>query len=392
MAGVPDFHSRVVCALSRTKWPGSVLAFFTVGLLAQPLPVESAARIHIAPDSRSFLTPAGQPFQPWGFNYDRDHRMRLLEEYWDAEWSGVAEDFAEMKRLGANVVRIHLQVAAFLEDPLTPRARALRQLRRLLKLAERTGLHVDLTGLGCYRRSQVPWWYDRLDETGRWNAQAVFWRAVARAAADSPGVFCYNLMNEPFVPGAPRAAGDWLAGEFGGFSYVQAITLDPAGRPRPEIARAWVRHLSRVIRREDPQALITVGLLPETRPTGSFSGFDPALMAEEVDFLSVHLYPKPDQWEEARAVLRACTTARPLLVEEIFPLPMSPAELAAFVREHRHWAAGWISFYWGQRPEELARGSTLQEQWTHDWLVRWQLLADDPAPRVLDSSGPLGVR
>jgi hypothetical protein len=374
VAGVPDFHPRIVCALIRTVGSASVLALLTAALLVQPLSAGSAERIRVAPDSRSFVTPAGHPFRPWGFNYDRDHRMRLLEEYWETDWATVVEDFAEMKRLGANVVRIHLQVAAFLEDPVTPRARALRQLRRLLRLAERTGLRVDLTGLGCYRRAQSPRWYDRLNESDRWHAQAVFWRAVARVTADSPALFCYNLMNEPFVPGTARTAGDWLAGELGGFSYVQAITLDPAGRPRPEIARAWVRHLSRAIRQEDPAALITVGLLPETRPTGSFSGFDPAVMAEELDFLSVHLYPKPGQWQEARAVLRACTTGKPLVVEEIFPLPMSPAELATFVQEHRDWAAGWITFYWGQSAEELARGTTFQEQWTHDWLVRWQLL------------------
>ena len=38
-----------------------------------------------------------------------------------------------------------------------------------------------------------------LDERPRWDVQARFWEAVARACADSPAVFCYDLMNEPVV-------------------------------------------------------------------------------------------------------------------------------------------------------------------------------------------------
>src|SRR6476659_9114708 len=61
------------------------------------------------------LQPSGRPFTPWGFNYDRDYRMLLSEDYWVDEWETVASDFREMKALGANVVRIHLSVSEFLE-------------------------------------------------------------------------------------------------------------------------------------------------------------------------------------------------------------------------------------------------------------------------------------
>ena len=30
---------------------------------------------------------------PWGFNYDHDEAGRLIEDYWDAEWAKVEEDF-----------------------------------------------------------------------------------------------------------------------------------------------------------------------------------------------------------------------------------------------------------------------------------------------------------
>jgi hypothetical protein len=106
--------------------------------------------IRVADDNRSFvLETSGQRFVPWGFNYDHDRDGRLLEDYWDTEWATVAADFAEMKQLGANVVRIHLQFGAFMETAHRPNQAALDHLGRLVDLAERSGLYLDLTGLGC---------------------------------------------------------------------------------------------------------------------------------------------------------------------------------------------------------------------------------------------------
>jgi hypothetical protein len=63
------------------------------------------------------LEPSGKPFVPWGFNYDHDSQGRLLEDYWDDEWPTVEAHFGQMKKLGANVVRIHLQLGKFMDGP-----------------------------------------------------------------------------------------------------------------------------------------------------------------------------------------------------------------------------------------------------------------------------------
>jgi hypothetical protein len=91
-----------------------------------------------------------------------------------------------MKRFGANVVRVHLQFAKFMSAADAPNQDSLDQLRRLLDLAERTGLYLDLTGLGCYHKADTPKWYDDMDEAARWKAQAHFWSAVAKTCRDSP--------------------------------------------------------------------------------------------------------------------------------------------------------------------------------------------------------------
>ncbi len=131
--------------------------------------------VRVSDDGRSFvLEKSRQPFVPWGFNYDHDETGRLLEDYWDSGWPKIEQDFREMKQLGANAVRIHLQFAKFMKGPNEPNEAALKQYSRLLALAEQTKLYLDVTGLGCYHKKDVPRWYDQLSEEKRWAAQRVF--------------------------------------------------------------------------------------------------------------------------------------------------------------------------------------------------------------------------
>jgi hypothetical protein len=68
----------------------------------------------------------------WGCNYDRDDSHRLIEDFWHEDWPRLAADFREMKALDANVVRIHLQLAAFMNAPDAPKKIALARLTKLL--------------------------------------------------------------------------------------------------------------------------------------------------------------------------------------------------------------------------------------------------------------------
>jgi len=164
------------------------LALFCCCLLSACATVPQMERVQISPDQHGFVL-GGKVFHPWGHNYCGNNG-RLIEDYWETEWPTVIEDFREMKELGTNVVRIHLQFGKFMDRPDKPNEAALRRLARLVTLAEQTGLYLDVTGLACYRTKEVPAWYDKLDEAGRWAAQARFWEAVAERCAKSPAVFC----------------------------------------------------------------------------------------------------------------------------------------------------------------------------------------------------------
>jgi hypothetical protein len=307
----------------------------------------------------------------WGFNYDRDDAGRLLEDYWAQEWETVASDFREMKDLGANVVRIHLQVGRFMTAPDQADEGNLKRLSRLVRLAEGTGLYLDVTGLGCYRKEDVPAWYDALDEPARWDVQARFWAALANVCKDSPAVFCYDLMNEPVIGGDAKQG--WLPGEpLGGKHYVQKLTLDRRGRTDKEIARAWVEKLAGAIRAVDRRHMITVGVIPWAQV---FKGAKPLFYSPEVcgplDFVSVHFYPKDVPVEESLDVLRVYDVGKPMVIEEIFPLSASVDKTAEFIDRTRPFVDGWISFYWGKTVEENRRKDDMLGALMSQWLTRF---------------------
>ena len=308
---------------------------------------------------------------PWGFNYDHDEAGRLIEDYWDAEWAKVEEDFGEMKELGANVVRVHLQLGKFMRTAADPDPHSLERLGRLLGLSERLGLTLDITGLGCYHKKDVPAWYDALSEEARWDAQARFWEAVAKTCAASPAVFCYDLMNEPVVPVGKSTTREWLGPPFGGKHFVQWISLDDAGRPRHEIARAWCRKLAQAIRRVDPRHLITVGLVDWSldRPGVLYSGFKPEAVAPELDFLCIHLYPEAKKIDAAVEKLDAFRAAgKPVVIEETFLLKCGGPDFETFLDRTRGRAAGWIGFYWGRTLEECRKSRDFGDALTAQWL------------------------
>jgi hypothetical protein len=225
---------------------------------------------------------------------------------------------------------------------------SLDQLARLLALAEKTGLYLDVTGLGCYKKEDVPPWYNALDDGPRWELQARFWEAVAGTCCRSPAVFCYDLMNEPIVT-EDKKDRDWTPGAFGDRYFVQRLTLDFAGRSEKQIARAWVEKMAAAVRKHDPQHLLTVGAIPWAL---TWPAAQPLFYSKEVssnlDFVSLHFYPKGGEVPKALTALAVYNIGKPMVIEEMFPLNCPLADLDQFIEGSRPLASGWIGFYWGK--------------------------------------------
>ncbi len=335
--------------------------------------------IRVADDGRSFVgAQTGKKFVAWGVNYDHDEQGRLIEDYWRDEWETVQADFEEIKLLGANVVRIHLQFGKFMNSPSEPDAKNLEQLAKLVDLAESTGLYLNITGLGCYHRKDVPPWYDLLDEEQRWDAQATFWQAIATVCHQSPALFCFDLMNEPILPGT-KVETEWLAGELGGKLFVQRIALELGERTREEVAAHWVKKLTDAIRKVDSQHMLTVGVIPWAHV---FKGAKPLFYAptvgEPLDFVSVHFYPKTGKVDEALEALRVYEIGKPLVIEEIFPLEATIEEVDKFILGSKPFVDGWVSFYWGSTITEYEQQGDIRGAIVASWLRYFSQNAPPP--------------
>ena len=320
-----------------------------------PSNVEPLPAIKI--QNNKFINESGEELILWGFNYDRSTET-LMEDHWDEDdfWNNFKDDFYEMKAFGANVVRLHLQYNKYMDSPTAPNASAFDNLLMMVKIAEDSGLYLDLTGLGSYRKSDAPQWYNDLDEAERWNAQAVFWEEVAKTVNGSQSVLVYDLMNEPTVPSKPEM--DWLFGDgFGGFFFVQRLTLDPGNRSQAEIWEAWIARMTTAIRKHDTQTLITVGFLP-------FPNIDN--FAPHLDYINTHVYPRSDDIEKSNELIKNIQNDKPIVVEEISNLYANSEEIESFINENKDQVQGWMGFYRGKDFDEL--GDSIQDKLQRNWL------------------------
>ena len=325
-------------------------------------------------------------FVAWGLNYDHDDKGRLIEDYWHDEWPTVVADFKEMKDLGANVIRIHLQIGKFMNKPDEINKNEFEKLADLIALAEESGLYLNITGLGCYHKKDIPYWYGTLEESDRWEVQANFWEAVAVICKNSPSVLCYNLMNEPILPGINEKETEWLTGDFGGKHFVQRISLDLKDRTRQQVAQMWVNKLVASIRKFDIRHMITVGVIPwkhiypNAKPL-----FYSKEVSEKLDFVSVHFYPQKNKVDKTLKALMAYDIGKPLVVEEMSQLYCSIEELERFVKSSNKTVDGYLGFYWGKSIAEYSReNNDIKSAIMTSWLNYFQLNAPNANGSIND--------
>jgi hypothetical protein len=299
------------------------------------------------------LVAGGERFRAWGFNYGLGSRYPILSYFGHPtkrRLRGVVADMREARLLGANTLRVYLELSAFMEGPRQPRRRALAALGALLREAERLHVYLDLTGNLVWRAP--PAWYDTLPEQARWAIQARFWRAVARTAGASSAVLAYELTSEPVIADAD----DWYCGDMDGYTFVQRIVRQTAGRNPSELARRWIRVLTASIRRHDRRHLIGIGLLPFGGP------FGPATVADLLDVLLVHEYPVEGRESEAIALVREFAAhGKPVILGETAPLLTSRDGWRSFLTGSGRFVDGSLFFYDGRTPDEV--GATAADAW-----------------------------
>jgi hypothetical protein len=329
------------------------LALCVLSILAGGACAAGMETVKIAPDKKGFvLHPSGSRYLPWGHNYASVDIMERLAN----DPARVEREFTEMKAAGTTVARIHPEMPRILVGPGRADPHALDHLRKLLKIAENSGIHLMITGLACYQIKDRMAWYDSMEEQERWKTQAFFWESIARTCAGSPALFAYDLVNEPAAVG--KRADGWYTGRMG-----------------DDIFREWTRRMVAAIRTHDQTHLITMGMLPFP---GSYRA-----AAEQLDFVSPHLYPKTGKVDDEIKLLRQFAWGKPVVIGETFPLSCGADDERDFLLKSRDFAHGWIGHWPDESPAKLAELKKTGKVTIHNaiWLS-WVKLFKEIGPQM----------
>jgi sugar phosphate isomerase/epimerase len=339
-------------------------------LLSATINAAAMDAVKIAPTERGFvLSPSGERFVPWGHNYASVDIMKRLA----TDPARVEREFAEMRAAGTTVARVHPEMYRFYSGPGKIDEGAIEQLEQLLAIAEKSGVRLMVTGLACYQIDERMGWYDSMSEDDRWKTQAMFWETIARTCADSPAVFAYDLVNEPGAVG-PATEG-WYLGRMGDVEFCQRLSLDAKGRTGDEIFTAWTKQMVEAIRKHDKDRLVTMGMLP-------FPGAYKAA-AEQLDFVSPHLYPKTGKVAEEIELLKKFDWGKPIVIGETFPLSCGADDEREFLLQSRSHAQGWMGHWPDESPQKLRELKKTGEATIHNaiWLS-WVDLFEEVGPEM----------
>jgi hypothetical protein len=334
---------------------GSVLlaAATSTGDLSSPhagSQVAAMPRITVHGDQ---LYAGAAPFRAWGMNWGFENHNPVLA-YFDnpssANFATLERELRVARQMGANSMRIYLELGQVMASPTQPRQQTLKALQQLLQLAQSEGIYLDITGNVVWRPSRSPRWYEQMPWRARWQVQARFWRAVANVASTSPAVLCYELISEPMVSQTPG----YYYGKMGDWYFVQSIATAPASQQHA-LARRWTQLVAGAVRSFDDRP-VTIGLLPFND-----GPFGPANIGGYLDMLTLHAYPTAGNLADSISLIQAFAAyKKPVLLGETFMLFCDTTVHKAFLAGAGPYLGGIFEFFSGKDPRMLQPHTSLE--------------------------------
>jgi hypothetical protein len=291
-----------------------------------PTPLAAALpKVNIGRDGRTFETKDGKLFIPFGVNYYRPGTGWAPQVWKKFDVEATRKDFAQMKELGVNCVRVFLSYGSFYTEPGVLSPDGLDRFDQFLAIAEEAGIYVHPTGPDHWEG--IPEWArrDRFADEDVLSALESFWGHFATRYRGRSVIFAYDLLNEPEVrwdtPAMRGRWNHWLEKRYGSaemlmrrwgltnatFGFGEVPVPQPADAPgdqalldyqlfRESVADEWTRRQVIAIKSVDAAALVTVGCIQWSVPAlianpRHYSAFRPARQAKLLDFLEVHFYP-----------------------------------------------------------------------------------------------------
>jgi hypothetical protein len=346
----------LTCIAFLSFWPNSVLSQSSGG--------QTLAKVELVPGARTFRLSTGKPFSPFGVTYYRPGTGWAPQVWKQFDPEATSKDFARMKELGLNCVRVFLSYGSFYSEPGKLDPQGLEKFDKFLQIAESADIYVHPTGPDHWEG--LPKWQPVTIEDEK-NLQALesFWKLFAARYRGRHVIFAYDLKNEPEIgwdtEGLRKQWNTWLERKYGtpasllrswgSTNKVEwAALLPPRDKDalksrelldyqefREEIADTWTRRQVEAIKSVDPQALVTVGLIQWSVPSllpGSiryYCAFRPARQAKFLDFMEVHFYPFANgPYEYRNDADEAANLAYLESVVREVALPGKPVVLAEF--------------------------------------------------------------
>ncbi len=246
---------------------------------------------------------------------------------WPIEWdeAEIEADFAKMRDLGFNAVRIDLFWAWFEPRPGDYNPQAFAQLEAMIRLAHRYEIYLHPTlfigGEVGEAYWDVPWRHGRHPHADpeMLRLQTDHAAELARRYRDESAILAWDLTDEPPY---------WIVAEH----TTDAMAIN------------WTRLIAGAMRRCDPHHAICVGTSMEDLSRGPFR---PDNLTQEVDFFSAHpysiysnqLFPDPMLSQRgtycgALQVLLSGGAGRPVMIHELGASSAQylPERIAAFDR------------------------------------------------------------
>ncbi len=346
-------------------------------LIGEP-PAAGPEPVRIKADGSGFEGAVSlRPFSVWGGDLPYPQPITTM-----------VDDFRDVRRMGANTIRLLLETEDLVNAPScggcapTINATALNQLGDVATAADQTGIYLDITGIGIdshhgpvnmTETNPFHSWYDDLGSSGadeqlRWQAQTVFWGAVANKLRTHNSTLLYDLVNEPtFAPTPTTPATTWcfsnnpLPSDTSCWNQnpVKSLT-DPTNptitRTPQAVVSAWFGGMRNAIRATDTTHPISVGVISAINPTltgcaGLYGSA--AIGATGAELTLPHFYPNAaGEADQARQTVECKLPNKPQIIEETYSQG-DPVTLEKYITDTSAVSAGYLGHFIGGTPSQL---------------------------------------